>query len=197
MPTLLNVGAGSRLKEVPPHYAGWEHLRLDIDPDCGADVVCDARLLGERLPSASYDAIYCSHNLEHYFPHDGERVLRGFAHVLKPDGFAEIRVPDIGEVLRAAVSRGLDLEDELYASPAGPIRVLDVVYGWQEEIARSGQEFYGHRTGFTAKSLARALSRAGFGVVFLVPPMAIYELRALAFRITPTDAQRALLGIGR
>jgi len=195
MPTLLNVGAGSKHKEIPSHYTGWEHRRLDIDPGCGADIVCDARELRERVPPASCDAVYCSHNLEHYYPHDGERVLLGFVHVLKPDGFAEIRVPDIGEVLRAVASRGLDLEDELYASPAGPIRVLDVVYGWQEEIARSSKEFYAHKTGFTAKSMARALSQAGFATAFLVPPMAMYELRVFAFRQAPTEVQRRLLGI--
>ncbi len=196
MPTLLNVGAGSRSKEFPAHYTGWKHLRLDIDPNCGADIVCDARELRECVPPASCDAIYCSHNLEHYYPHDGERVLRGFLHVLKPDGFAEIRVPDIGEVLRAAASRGLDLEDELYASPAGPICVLDVLYGWQEEIARSSQEFYAHKTGFTSKSMIRVLSQTGFTAVVLVPPVAMYELRVLAFKQAPTVAQRRLLGIG-
>lgn len=75
-----------------------ETSQLDIDPNCGADIVRVARELRERVPPASRDAIYCSHNLEHYYPHDGELVLSGFLHVLKLHGFAEIRVPDIGTV---------------------------------------------------------------------------------------------------
>ena len=195
MPSLLNVGAGNR-PDLPPHYAGWTSLRLDVDPSVGAELVCDARLLKENLPPSSYDAVYCCHNLEHYYPHDGERVLQGFIHVLKPDGFAEIRVPDIEAVMKDAMAKGLDIEDELYASPAGPIRALDVLYGWQPEIARSGHDFYAHKTGFTVKSLARALQRVGFQVLLQAPPIALYELRMLAFRQTPTAAQCRLLGIG-
>jgi SAM-dependent methyltransferase len=194
MQTLLNVGAGKH-PELPPHYAGWRSLGLDVDPDCGAEVVCDARFLHDRFPPASYDAIYCCHNLEHYFPHEGERVLRGFAHVLKSDGFAEIRVPDVGEVIRTAAQRGLDLDDVLYVSPTGPIRVLDVLYGWQVEIALSGKDFYAHKTGFTANSLRRILLGAGFEVVHFVRPIAIFELRAFAFKKAPSEAQIRLLQI--
>src|SRR5438045_1858589 len=93
-PRVLNVGGGSKEIPLPPHYADWEHVLLDIDPTAKPDVVCDARGLS-ALPAAEYDAIYCSHNLEHYYKHDGIKVLRGFMHVLKPNGFAEIRVPDI------------------------------------------------------------------------------------------------------
>ena len=191
MPTVLNVGAGPAT-EIPAHYSGWKHLRLDIDPKSGADVVCDARLLEGRIPPATYDAIYCCHNLEHYYPHEGMQVLRGFAHVLKPDGFAEFRVPDIQEVLEVAVKQGLDIEDELYMSPAGSIRLLDALWGWQEKIARSGNDFYAHKTGFSWKSLVRTLAQAQFAAVYRVPPLALFELRAIAFRQAPTDAQRKL-----
>ena len=191
MPTVLNVGAGES-QEIPPWYAGWKNVRLDVDPSTGADIVCDARLLQERVPEGSCDAIYCSHNLEHYLPHDGARVLQGFLHVLKPEGFAEIRVPDIGETIRAVVQRGLDLEDELYNSPAGPIRVLDVLYGWQAEIARSGRDYYAHKTGFTLKSLVRALVHAGFREVFRLRTGVLFELHVVAFRQPPNDSQRGL-----
>lgn len=196
MQTVLNVGDGSKAIDVAAHYRGWQQLRLDIDPAGGADLVCDARLLDRQLPAEQYDAVYCSHNLEHYYPHDGARVLRGFIHVLKPDGFAEIRVPDVSQVIKDMMARGLDLEDELYVSPAGPIRALDVIYGWQVEIVRSGQDFYAHKTGFTAKSLTKSLLQAGFGVVVLVAPIATYELRAIAFKRMPTEATRKLLGLG-
>ena len=91
---VLNVGGNSRRIPIPAHFSGWEHHLLDIDPAGAPDIVCDAREL-QALPAASYDAVYCSHNLEHYFRHDLPRVLAGFLHVLKPDGFADIRVPDM------------------------------------------------------------------------------------------------------
>ncbi|MBA3772982.1 MAG: hypothetical protein H0X13_10985 [Ramlibacter sp.] len=97
------------------------------DPRGAPDVVCDAREL-QNLPGGVYDAIYCSHNLEHYYRHDGARVVRGFAHMLNDTGFAEIRVPDIAQVVAALHDRQLDLDDVLYESSAGPISAHDVVY---------------------------------------------------------------------
>src|SRR6476620_11662263 len=46
---VLNVGGYSKTVAIPAHYAGWEHVLLDIDPASGADVVCDARQL-DTLP---------------------------------------------------------------------------------------------------------------------------------------------------
>ena len=70
---VLNVGGASKTIPIPPHYAGWEHLLLDIDPRGEPDIVCDAREL-TSLPPAQFDAVYCSHNLEHYYRYDGRRV---------------------------------------------------------------------------------------------------------------------------
>jgi len=189
---VLNVGGNSKRIPIPPHFAGWEHHLLDIDPAGAPDITCDAReLLG--LPAAGYDAIYCSHNLEHYHRHDLPRVLAGFLHVLKPDGFADIRVPDMHAVFREMVSRGIDIDDPLYDSPAGPVSVNDVVYGFGRKIAETGRDFYAHRNGFTLPSLVRALRAAGFAPVFTSLPL--FEVSALAFRQEPTAEQRALLGL--
>jgi len=157
---VLNVGGNSRMIPIPPHYAGWEHLLLDIDPRGNPDVVCDAREL-TSLAAAQFDAVYCSHNLEHYYKHDGQRVLRGFLHVLRDDGFAEIRVPDLDALMQHVVRKKMDIEDVLYTSPDGPITPRDVLYGHGVEIERSGQDFYAHKTGFTEKSLFRAIWRDG------------------------------------
>ena len=78
------------------------------------------------LPPQTYDAIFCSHNLEHYFQHDAQRVVRGFAHVLKPDGFAHVNVPDIGKLFAQVTEKQLDVDDIVYESAWGPIRVRDV-----------------------------------------------------------------------
>jgi hypothetical protein len=101
-PCILNVGGGSKRIPIPEHYKGWNHLLLDIDAAGRPDVVCDARNL-VSLGADKYDAIYCSHNLEHYYKHD-----------LQPSGFAEIRVPDLKAVMERFVAANMDIEDVLY-----------------------------------------------------------------------------------
>jgi hypothetical protein len=191
-PKVLNVGGNSKAIPLPPAYAGFEHLLLDIDPRGTPDILCDAREL-TSLEAVQFDAVYCSHNLEHYYRHEVPRVLAGFLHVLKEGGFVQIRVPDVAEVMRIAVERGLDLEDILYQAPAGPIMVLDVLYGYSVEIERSGQDFFAHKTGFTAKSLLNALRNAGFSLVY--HKRGHLELDAVAFKGVPDQTFQSLFGL--
>ncbi len=189
MKKVLNVGGNSKAIELPPQYAEFEHVLLDIDPKGSPDIVCDAREL-TTLEPGQFDAVFCSHNLEHYYRHDVPRVLAGFLHVLKDDGFAHIRVPDLNEVMRVTIEKGLDVEDVLYQSPAGPITVLDVLYGYGVEIERSGHAFYAHKTGFTTKTLLKALQGAGFLKTY--SRVGNLEITALAFSRTPDPMTRAL-----
>ena len=192
MKKVLNVGGNNKKIPLPPQYSDFEHVLLDVDPRGSPDIVCDARRLA-TLDAAQFDAVYCSHNLEHYFRHDVQKVLTGFLHVLKTDGFVDIRVPDIKEVMRLTVEKNLDIDDILYESPAGPIMVLDVLYGYSVEIERSGQDFYSHKTGFTQKSLEMALRKAGFSAIYCAT--ANLEVLALAFRGPPTQTARTLFGL--
>jgi hypothetical protein len=189
---VLNVGGNDKKIPIPTHYTGWTHLLLDIDPTNKPDIICDARKLTD-LPAARFDAIYCSHNLEHYYRHDGRAVLAGFRHVLKQDGFAEIRVPDIFALMKRCVSLNLDLEDVLWDSGKGLISVHDVIYGWGKQIEESGVDFYAHKAGFSAKSLGSFLLQAGFANVLVAERNEVCELSAFAFMIEPTPAQRELL----
>jgi ubiquinone/menaquinone biosynthesis C-methylase UbiE len=191
-PRVLNVGGGSKGIPIPPYYGNWRHDLLDIDPKGKPDVVCDARQLS-TLAASQYDAVYCSHNLEHYYKHDGTKVLKGFLHVLKPDGFAEIRVPDMNSVMKKVVEAKLDIEDTLYHSPAGPISVRDVFYGFAKQIEDSGVDFYAHKTGFTSQSLEELLFRSGFPNVYMFVAEEGFEIRAVAFKREPTAAQRIVL----
>lgn len=68
-PRLLNVGGNNKAIAIPPYYAEYEHLIVDIDPAVKPDLLMDARELSKSEPD-SHDAIYRSHNLEHYFTHD-------------------------------------------------------------------------------------------------------------------------------
>lgn len=192
---VLNVGGGSKATPIPSYFSEWKHDLLDIDARGSPDLVCDAREL-LTLEAGRYDAVYCSHNLEHYYRHDGRKVLQGFIHILKDDGFAEIRVPDIAQVIAAVQERQLDVDEVLYVSAAGPISAHDVMYGLQSEIVNSGQDFYAHKTGFTAKSLMSLLREAGFRHIFLAEGVQL-AVHALAFKTEPTVWQRALLDLPR
>ena len=193
-PSVLNVGGGSKQIPIPEHYASWTHLLLDVDAAGGPDIICDARKL-TSLAAEQFNAVYCSHNLEHYYRHDVDKVLCGFLHLLLPDGFAEIRVPDLRVVMERFVDGNMDIEDVLYNSAAGPITIRDVIYGWAEQIEKSGVDFYAHKTGFTSTSLESVLRKAGFGTVLVAERKEAFELCALAFKGTPTDAHRVLLGL--
>ncbi len=192
MKRLLNVGGGSKSIQLPPEYLGFEQVLLDIDPQGAPDIVLDGRQLGE-LAAAQFDAIYCSHNLEHYFRHDVPKVLGGFFHVLKPGGFAQIRVPDLTELMRRVVQGKIDLEETLYVSPAGPIAPIDVIYGLGRQIEASGVDFFAHKTGFSDQSLARAVERAGFAPNF--SRVADLEINLIAFKGTPDPDNLRLFGI--
>lgn len=192
MKKVLNVGGNSKAIALPPQYADFQHVLLDIDPKGLPDIVCDARELMDLQPN-QFDAVYCSHNLEHYYQHDVVKVLDGFIHVLKVDGFAHIRVPDIPQVMRLAIQKGLDVEDVLYHSDVGPIRVLDVLYGHAGEIEASGEDFYAHKTGFSARSLYKALLSAGFCNAYC--SIGNLEINAVAFLQPPDAAHRKLFNI--
>jgi predicted SAM-dependent methyltransferase len=106
MRKVRDVGGNSKDIPLPANYQGWENVLLDIDPRGKPDVVCDARELTSP-EGGVYDAVYCSHDLEHRFRHDVPKVLAGFRHVPEDEGFARIRVPDPGEVMRQAVQKSL------------------------------------------------------------------------------------------
>jgi SAM-dependent methyltransferase len=186
---VLNVGGNSKAIPLPPEYAEFEHLLLDIDPKGAPDIVCDARNL-TSLDANQFDAVYCSHNLEHYYRHEVPKVLAGFLHVLKDGGFVQVRVPDLHEVMRVTLAQRLDLEDVLYESPAGPITVLDVLYGYGVEIERSGKDFFAHKTGFTQKSLTKVLDAAGFDPIY--SRTGDLEISAIAFKGRPDATTCAL-----
>ena len=192
MKRLLNVGGGSKSIQLPPEYAGFEHVLLDIDPVGKPDIVLDGRKLTE-LPAGQFDAILCSHNLEHYFRHDVPKVLGGLFHVLKPGGFAQIRVPDLVELMRKVLQGNMDLEDTLYISPAGPVAPIDVIYCLGRQIETSGVDFFAHKTGFSAQSLTRAVEKAGFGPNFA--KVGDLEINLIAFKGKPDPEYLRLFGI--
>lgn len=163
--TLLHVGCGvADPAKVPTSFfpaEAWRELRLDIDPGVEPDIVASITDMAP-VATASVDAVWSAHNLEHLFAHEVPRALAEFRRVLRPQGFVLVTVPDMQ---RAAELVAQDLLAEpAYISPAGPIAPLDMLYGHRAAIA-AGNAFMAHRTGFTARTLEAALLAAGFPVV--------------------------------
>jgi len=197
-PTLkrvLSVGGSDIVHHpLPPHYAGFKQEVLDIDPKVKPDLCCDAREMTKQ-PGGIYDAIFCSHNLEHYHPHDVSKVLKGFLHMLKPEGYAEIWVPDMNEILTDIVTNKRDMEDVMYTSNAGPIYVRDLIFGFGAYIARDNKDYYAHKMGFTEKSLREYALKSGFLVTFNIRRGMKYDMGLLAFKQQPTEEHFAFFGI--
>jgi len=184
---VLDIGSGDPALPIPAYFGGWIRHRLDIDPKHEPEILLDARRL-HTLPAEQYDAVYCSHNLEHYHRHDGAKVVAGIRHVLKPDGFLELRVPDLAAVMRS----GLDVDDVLYRAGEAEILVRDVIYGWHVPIEQTGNDFYSHKTGFSFDALVRFVSPLGFPH-HARGPARPYEIRVWFFPQIPPPATQQLL----
>lgn len=187
---ILNVGGGTS-RQIPVRYHGWIQDLLDIDPAVNPDIVCDAKRLGTLKPM-QYDAIFCSHNLEHFHAHEVPHVLAGFRHLLKPHGVAHIVVPDMMALFEAVIAGTHDIEDTWYQSSSGPIAFLDVCYGWRKQIEQ-GNDYYCHKTGFSETSLTKAIRQAGFTTIYIARDG--YNLEAIAFLASPTRTQKREAGL--
>jgi SAM-dependent methyltransferase len=163
--TLLHVGCGvADPAKLPAQFFApgeWRELRLDIDPAVAPDVVASITDIAP-VASASVDAVWSSHNLEHLFAHEVPRALAEFRRVLRPEGFVLVTVPDLQRAAELVVQDLL--AEPAYISPAGPIAPLDMLYGHGAAIS-AGNAFMAHRTGFTARTLEAALLGAGFPIV--------------------------------
>ena len=183
---VLNVGGNSKDIAIPEIYQDFEHLILDIDERVAPDILGDARKLKEQA-ACSFEAVYCSHNLEHYHEHEVETVLSGFLHILKSGGFAHIVVPDIEAVINTVAREKIGLTDHLYVTRSGiPIRPLDVIYGWSKEIRDSGQDYFSHKTGFSEATLTEKLRASGFTKIF--SSKSNLQVSAIAFKDEPNEA---------
>jgi hypothetical protein len=86
------------------------------------------------------------------------------------------------QCIHEVVSGNLGLTDVLYQSPACPIRVLDVIYGHSPTLAYSGNDFYQHKTGFSADILGSAMQDAGFVSIKVQAHEESHELVAFGYR---------------
>lgn len=188
--SVLNAGSGSRsARQLHPAFApaAWGEVRVDIDAESEPDVIASIADMGEAFPDRTFDAVWCSHVLEHLFAHEVPLAAAEFRRVLKPDGFALITSPDIETVAAMIVEGGLDRV--AYTSPSGPITAHDMLFGHSPSIAR-GRWSMAHNTGFTCASLGDILVGAGFAAV--VAKRQRFDLWAVA--LMPDADQGAILG---
>lgn len=174
---LLNVGGGSKSIPIPSWYEGFEHVLLDIVAGVDVDIVADARALDI---DGGFDAIYCSHNLEHFHEAEIPNVLAGFRRALRVGGRLEVRVPD-GDQIEAAIA-DVGLHGEAYHTAIGPITPYDMIHGHQASI-EAGQPHMAHHMVFTPATLRACLADAEFRVVCCEP--GAFELVALARKEVP------------
>jgi SAM-dependent methyltransferase len=163
--SLLHVGCGG--DSLPEWAQGkYKEVRLDISSDNQPDILASMTDMGEI---GTYDAIHCSHALEHLMPHEVNVALKEFHRVLNPGGFAVVFVPDLEDVKAT--------EDVLFVAPCGPITGLDLLYGLRSLL--EVMPYMAHRTGFTSETLRKAFTDAGFGSVE-VQRLDNYNLMAIA-----------------
>jgi SAM-dependent methyltransferase len=192
---VLNVGSGpdSPTRVHAMFRAdGWQQTRLDVDESARPDILCSVTDMRGSVESASFDALWSSHVVEHLHGHEVELAFAEFARVLKPDGYALVRCPDLDAIARAILSHGA--EHVAYVAPAGPITPLDMLYGHGQSIAR-GDMFMRHHTGFNDRRLGRLLVAVGFDEV-RTKSSGEFDLWAMAC-MPEADVARVLSEIGQ
>ncbi len=148
--SLLVVGSGGTAL---PEWSGYDVTRLDIDPAVKPDIVASMTDMG---PIGPYDALLCSHALEHLYPHDVPRALAEFHRVLRPGGAAIVLVPDLEGVAPT--------EDVLPGKwpPGCALSGLYLYYGDARLIEE--QPYMAHHCGFVSSTLRAVMEKAGFKV---------------------------------
>lgn len=140
----LMIGAGRTKRP------GW--TTLDADAKSRADVIATVPPLPERVKRDGCEAIEMIHVLEHFYLWDARVLLRECLEVLKPDGKLIIECPNI--LYAAKVMCGLQ------KPPRGAAGQFDMWPLYGDPSHRN--PLFGHRWGYTPKSLTEELVAAGF-----------------------------------
>lgn len=141
---VLHAGCG--WGPLPEWFPACEEVRLDACAECEPDIVASITDMGAV---GEFDIVYCSHVLEHVYPHEVPQAVSEIYRVLKPGGKAVILVPDLEDVYPT--------EDVLYVSPAGPITGLDLMYGLR--TALEDNPYMAHHCGFVSDTLRDSLKQ--------------------------------------
>lgn len=187
MKTLLHVGCASlNISDLKGFdINAWNEIRFDIDESRNTDLIGTIVDLS-LVQTGSVDAVYSAYNLDHIYPHEVPLALKEFFRVLKDDGIAIIKCPDIQSVCEAI---GKDkLLDVFYQSPVGPITPIDILFGNRKAIAK-GNEFMAKKGGFTYSVLDGALHQAGFVIRYGGRIKNGRELSVVAFKSMKSELE--------
>lgn len=103
---VADIGSGSW----SPHFANAVVKRFDMNPKIKPDIVCDVRAIPEK--SETFDFVYSSHVLEHFFYYEIRTVFEEWLRILKVGGDIKILVPNIEhaahEILKACNNENYD-----------------------------------------------------------------------------------------
>lgn len=161
--SVLVAGSGHDMGEL---WEGAKVTRLDIDPETKPDVVASMTDMGAIGP---FDVVYCSHALEHLYPHEVPQALAEFHRVLNDGGSLVVLVPDL---------EGVPATDDVLPGSCG-LCGLHLYYGDPREIA-AGHAHMAHHCGFVASTLRAALEAAGFDA--RTQRMSAYNLLAIGVK---------------
>ena len=148
---LLNVGCGLHF------HPDW--VNVDVVPASSGVIAADVR---KGLPFAdeNFDAVYCSHVLEHFSQPEAASLLRHMHRVLRPGGVIRIAVPDL-ETLTREYLRLLDrLNREPHTNAADYDWIMLELYD-QAVRERSGGEMSGFLAAPDLVNREFVLSRIG------------------------------------
>lgn len=150
---VLHAGCGTA--PLPDWIDGTE-TRLDIDARTNPDIHASMTNLSDIGP---FDSVFCSHAIEHLYPHDVVTALQEFNRVLKPGGVAWIVVPNL---------EGIEPSfDPIYYTESGqPITGFHMYYGDPERIVDN--PYMAHHSGFVKSTMENALGAAGFSKIEVV-----------------------------
>lgn len=151
---ILNIGCGTvPLKEQSNYFNEWIEIRADTVENKTTDLTTSLLTL-EGIPSQSMDCVWASHVIEHCYWHELPSVFNNILRVLKDDGFAIVRVPDLGSIANLIPS---NLLDTLYEAGDISVTPLDMIYGSRLHIQHQGKQM-AHKIGFTKSSLEQMLN---------------------------------------
>jgi len=172
--TVLNVGSGSSsVADFTNVFDGWKELRLDLYEE-SADIKADIVTL-DGVEDQSMDAVWACHVIEHLDWGKLPIVFGNIMRVLKTDGAAVIRVPNL-----AAIADRLkgNLLEPVYYSPSGlPITALDMLYGHRMyQSSRETNLGQLHKTGFNPLQMSTLLKELNINAVVADRGLDVYAI---------------------
>lgn len=176
--TVLHLDGGNNRLDATPFgsHAGWQEQQASL-----------ADLSG--VADASVEAVFSSHAIERFYPHQVPSALQQCLRVLKPEGFLLLQCTDLKAAAKLIAAD--NFTEAVYQSPQGPMAAIDIVYGHRASIA-AGHTELAHHCGFTGKSLMATLKEAGFQQIAARELPDRFDLWALATKaMWPEDALKA------